>query len=388
MPPIQLNRRRFLGCSAAAGWAITQTRGAEGEEIVDPRPLRIGVIGLGNRGTTLLRAALADPTIEIAALADPEPKHLARAGGIVEKARGRRPDGFDSSLRLLERDDLAAVIVALPCDLHARVYQQSLEAGKHLYAEKPLGLDPAECDRLIVEAGRRPDQVVHVGFQRRSNPRYREAIAAIHRGELGPLLSGTAAWVSSNGPIRGHDGWLSRRERSGDWMVEQAVHVWDVFHWIARGVPVEAYASGRRDVFRESDPDRDVTDDYQVQLRWADGFSASFAQSWAAPADDAFTGVSLRVTGREAGLDFATGSLTPRDRKRPRQSFHPAIAADTDAALGAFLEAARRPRSDRPDPPVSLQAARDATITGLMVRLAVDEARVARRDEVDPRPVA
>ena len=42
---------------------------------------------------------------------------------------------------------------------------------------------------------------------------------------------------TSNGPVRGHGGWLGRRERSGDWMVEQAVHVWDVLHWIAGSVP-------------------------------------------------------------------------------------------------------------------------------------------------------
>src|SRR5437868_5620828 len=151
MPPIQLNRRRFLGCSAAAGWAISQASVVEAGSA--GRPVRVGFIGLGNRGTSLLRASLEAESAEV---------------------------------------------------------------------------------------------------------------VAVCGGDLGPLVSGSAAWISSNGPINGHEGWLSRRERSGDWMVEQAVHVWDVFHWVARGVPHQAFGSGRRDVFTRVQPGRDVTDDYQA----------------------------------------------------------------------------------------------------------------------------
>ena len=382
MPPIRLNRRHFLGGAAAAGWALSQGRveGAAASPAV-----RVGLIGLGNRGTTLLRTCLELPAVEVIALADIESKHRGRGQGIVEKAKGRRPEAVESADRLLERADVDAVVVAVPCDLHAGIYDKALRAGKHVYAEKPLGLTVAECDRLIAESARRAAQVFHVGFQRRSNPRYRDGVAAILRGELGELLSGASAWVSSNGPVSGHGGWLGRRQRSGDWMVEQAVHVWDVFHWAAAGVPSHAFGAGRRDVFRRDQPGRDVTDDYSAQLVWPGGFTATFSQSWAAPADEAFTGVSLRIIGREAGFDFATGSLTHRDRKVSRQSIHPGAQPDTAGALLAFVDAARSP--EPPPPPVTLGEAREATITGLMVRLAVDEGRVVARSEIiSPSP--
>jgi myo-inositol 2-dehydrogenase/D-chiro-inositol 1-dehydrogenase len=379
MPPIQLNRRRFLGCSAAAGWAISQARTVEAGPA--GRPVRIGFIGLGNRGTSLLRAVLEVESAEVVAVCDGESKHLVRAAGIVEKARGRRPETMESADRLLERPEIDAVVVALPCDMHAGVYEKTMRAGKHLYAEKPLGLSIGECDRLIAEASRRPDQAIHVGYQRRSNPRYRDAIAAIHRGDLGPLVSGSAAWISSNGPINGHEGWLSSRERSGDWMVEQAVHVWDVFHWVARGVPHQAFGSGRRDVFDRVQPGRDVTDDYQAQLQWPDGFAVNFVQSWIAPADDGFTGINQRVIGIDGGFDFATGAMTFRDRKRPRQIVHPGVQPDTALSIRAFIDDVRSP--ERGAPPVSLREARDATITGLMVRRAVDENRVVKRTEIE-----
>ena len=380
MPPIHLNRRRFLGCSAAAGWALSQGRPIEA---ADPSaPVRIGVVGLGNRGTSLLRTLLDLPGAEVVALADADDKNRTRGGGIVEKAKGNRPDCLESIDALLARDDIEAVAIALPCDLHASAYRSALRAGKHLYGEKPLALTLDECDAIAEAAESSPSLAVHIGHQRRSNPLYREGVALLRRGDLGELIEANAAWVSSNGPVNGHDNWLARRERSGDWMVEQGVHVWDLLHWIAGGPPARAFGMGRRDLFTAAQPGRDVTDHYSVQLDWASGFRATFQQSWAAPADDAFTGSSMRVVGRGGGLDFSTGSVTFRDRSRPRIALPPARQVDTKLALASFLAAVRLPEPVAP--PISLAEARDATLTGLLVRKAVDEGRVVTLGEIDP----
>src|SRR5690606_38308489 len=109
----------------------------------------------------------------------------------------------------------------------------------------------------------------------------------------------------------------ARRERSGDWMVEQAAHVWDLLNWIAGGPPCRAYGHGRRDLFGATDGERDVTDQYSVLLQWPDGFSASFGHSWIDPPDDAFTGTRQLVVGTEAGIDFNAGVVVHRDRSRP-----------------------------------------------------------------------
>ncbi len=376
MPPIHLNRRRFLGCSAAAGIAIAQGQVVEASE----RPVRLGLVGLGNRGTTLLRTALEIPEARVVALCDAEPRHRARGQGIVEKATKTRPEAFEDPGRLLERADVDAVLVALPCDLHAEVYESALRAGKHLYAEKPLGLTLAECDRLIAAGSERPGLAFHVGFQRRSNPRYREAVEAIRRGDLGVPLECRATWSSSNGPVSGHGDWLARRDRSGDWMVEQAVHVWDLLLWLKGSPPERAFGGGRRGIFARVQPDRDVTDWYSAQLDWADGFRASFTHSWIDPADAAFTGISQRLVGTEGGLDFGSGVVTYRDRARPREVLHPGNQPETRQALEAFLEAARA--GNRTAPPVTLAEARDATLVGLLVRKAVDERRVVTWDEI------
>ena len=384
MPPIRLNRRRFLGCSAAAGLALS--RGRVGEGAASGAPVRLGFIGLGTRGTGLLRTLLELPeAAEVVAVCDAEPRHRDRASGIVAKARGARPDALERIERLLERPDVEAVVVALPCDLHAEVYAAAIRAGKHLYAEKPLALTVAECDAVIAEAAEAPELAVHVGFQRRSHPRYQEGVALLREGELGTPVAASAAWVSSNGPMNGHDDWLSRRARSGDWMVEQAVHVWDVFHWLAGGPPVYAFGQGRRDVFADRQPARDVTDHYAVQLGWANGFQATFLHSWVAPADDRFTGNTQRVIGTAGGIDLGSGTVTFRDKERPRRTLYPGNQADTRLALVAFLDAVRSGGST--PPPLTLAEARDATRTGLLVRQAVDECRVVTLEEMG-RPLS
>ena len=227
-PPITVNRRRFLGCSAAASLALSQGNLAEAAAIeAEARPVRLGVIGVGNRGTALLRSVLELPGTPVVAVCDFDPKHRQRGQGIVEKARGTKPEAYEDPRRVLERPDVDAVVVALPCDLHENVYHDAILAGKHLYAEKPLALTLAGCDRLIAEADKAPALRVHVGFQRRSNPRFKDGVELIGRGELGSLIEARATWTSSNGPVSGHGGWLGRRDRSGDWMVEQAVHIWE-----------------------------------------------------------------------------------------------------------------------------------------------------------------
>jgi len=381
MPPITVNRRRFLGCSAAASLALSQGNLAEAAGIdAEARPVRLGVIGVGNRGTALLRALLELPGTPIVAVCDPEPKHRQRGQGIIEKARGQRPDAYDDPRRVLDRTDIDAVIVAIPCDAHEAVYRDAIMASKHLYAEKPLALTLAGCDRLIAAADKAPNLAVHVGFQRRSNPRFQDGVELIGRGELGALIEARATWTSSNGPMNGHGGWLGRRDRSGDWMVEHAVHVWDILQWFTRESPVRASGWGRRGLFAKTDPLRDVTDHYGVELEWADGFHASFVQSWVAPADDGFTGSSLRVMGEEGGFDFVSGALTFRDRARPRQTIQPGPQADSRMALEAFLASVRSDSTIAP--PLSLADARAATEIGLLVRKAVDLQRVVG-DEID-----
>jgi hypothetical protein len=86
--------------------------------------------------------------------------------------------------------------------------------------------------------------------------------------------------------------------------------------------------------------------------------------------------------GTAGGFDFSSGALTFRDKSRPRETVQPGVHADTKLSLEAFLTAVRSAGRDPVPPPLTLLEARDATLTGLMVRKAVDERRIVTLEEI------
>ena len=254
-PPISVNRRRFLGCSAAASLALTQGNLAEAAALeAEGRPVRLGVIGVGNRGTALCVRCSSCRARRSSPFAISIPGTASGGRGLSKRhaERSRKP------MTILAACSIGPTSTRwwLPCLATCTkvTYHDAIGAGKHLYAEKPLGLTLAGCDRLIAAAEKAAGVTVHLGFQRRSNPRFQDGVELIRRGELGPLIEARATWTSSNGPVSGHGGWLGRRERSGDWMVEQAVHIWDVLRWFTGESPVRASGWGRRGLFAATDP--------------------------------------------------------------------------------------------------------------------------------------
>ena len=141
----EANRREFLIGAAAAGLGV-RTAAAE-------RPVRVGFVGVGNRGTSLLRTALDLPGVEVPAICDINEASLDRAQGIVEKAGRRRPEGYSQGVedfrRLAARDDLDAVINATPWEWHTPVAVAAMRSGRYAGVEVPAALTIAECWELV-----------------------------------------------------------------------------------------------------------------------------------------------------------------------------------------------------------------------------------------------
>jgi len=145
------DRRGFLRLGAAAGLAARLGPAALGAE--KHKPVRFAVIGTGSRGTHLLRLALA-AGVEVPALCDVKEANLNRALGVVAKARtGRKPVGYSRGpkdyQRMLQRDDLDAVLVATPMQLHAPMSIDALRAGKHVLSEVAAAMTVDECWGLV-----------------------------------------------------------------------------------------------------------------------------------------------------------------------------------------------------------------------------------------------
>jgi predicted dehydrogenase len=138
-------RREFLKVAGAAGIAASLA-GAE-------RPVRIGLVGVGNRGTGLVKILLDVPGVELPAICDINEEHLQNAQALVEKTGRKRPEGYakgpEDYLRLVARDDLDAVVTATPWELHTPIAVAAMKAGKYAATEVPAAITVAQCWELV-----------------------------------------------------------------------------------------------------------------------------------------------------------------------------------------------------------------------------------------------
>jgi myo-inositol 2-dehydrogenase/D-chiro-inositol 1-dehydrogenase len=152
-----------------------------------------------------------------------------------------------------------AVQISTPPWFHVQHLDAVVTAGKHVYCEKPLGVDVAQT-RQALEIGKRAQGKVSldVGFQVRSAPPIAEVVRRIHEGALGKIASIAAHYnaPASTYPDRGNvsadelrlRNWLWDRVLSGDILVEQNIHVIDICNWILKSHPIKAVATGGRNV--------------------------------------------------------------------------------------------------------------------------------------------
>jgi predicted dehydrogenase len=185
------SRRTFVsqvGAASVAWAAGLSASAAEADRVT------LGIIGTGGMGTNHLRLLSARKDVEIVAVCDVDAERLASAAQHVESATGRRPAAVSDLRRVLDSEQIAAVFIATPDHWHAPAALLALEAGKHVYVEKPLCHNVHE-GRLLVEAVARTKRLLQVGTQSRSTEVVRDAISRIHDGAIGEVLV-AKAWNS------------------------------------------------------------------------------------------------------------------------------------------------------------------------------------------------
>jgi predicted dehydrogenase len=158
--------------------------------------VRLGFIGIGNRGDQLLSAFLQLPDVEVAALCDIYPPYI----DVAAKKVGTSPQVFTDYRRLLEVKDLDAVVIATPDHWHALMTVEACRAQKDVYVEKPLSLCVAE-GRAMVRAAREHRRVVQCGIQRTSNAFCREAAAALREGAIGKVTAVRTFHIQNEWPL-------------------------------------------------------------------------------------------------------------------------------------------------------------------------------------------
>lgn len=261
------SRRDFLRKTAAGAAALALPVGRVPGANED---IRVAVIGVGGKGRQHAGVFARLPGVRLVALCDVDPKRLA------ERAKGF--DGVDSCTdprRILDRNDVDAVVIATPDHWHALLAIWACQAGKDVYVEKPVSHNIRE-GRKIIEAARKYSRIVQAGTQYRSDEGLAEAARYIHEGNLGKVLWGHVPWYErrgSIGQVAPHTpDWLDydlycgpapvkplrRKELHYDWhwvwstgtgdLGNSGIHAFDVCRWFAgyEGLPPRAICIGGR----------------------------------------------------------------------------------------------------------------------------------------------
>ncbi len=335
-----LSRRHFLKTSSvlAAGAAVAPyviTSHAE-----DDTPIRIGLVGCGSRGLGAVGNALAaGKNIKLVALADVFPDRIKEARAILKDfgknvaqaanwAAGTEsadmtgvsieiPDemcftGFDAYEKLMKVADINYVILASPPGFRPFHIKAAIEAGKNVFAEKPVAVDPFGV-RMILAAGKMAAEKklgFVAGTQRRHSANYVEVIKRIHDGEIGEITSARAfwnqgtVWMKPRKPEWSDMEWQLRDWTyftwlAGDIIVEQHLHNIDVINWATNSHPVKAFANGGR--ARRTGPEfGNIYDNFSVEFEYPNGMRMT---SMCRQIDNVANAIGEEVTGTKGRSD-------------------------------------------------------------------------------------
>lgn len=187
----RITRRDFTKTAAvASASALNASRVMGANERV-----RVGFVGLGNRGDQVLSAFLEHKDCDVVALCDIYQPYVEFAS----KKVGTNPQQFTDYRRLLEKRDVDAVVIVTPDHWHALQTVEACQAGKDVYCEKPLSLCVAE-GRAMVKAARDTKRIVQCGIQRMSSTFCREAAEVIRSGGIGKVTAVRAFHVQNEWP--------------------------------------------------------------------------------------------------------------------------------------------------------------------------------------------
>lgn len=291
------SRREFLQSSAAlaAGAALAHGVHAAGSDV-----LKVGLIGCGGRGTGAAEQALrADKNVKLTAMGDAFADRIERSLGTLkkeEKVAGKldvKDDhkfvGFDAYKRVID-SGVDVVLLTTPPGFRPQHLQYAVEKGKHVFAEKPVAVDAPGVRSVLAscEEAKKKNLSVVSGLCLRYHQGYRDTIKKIHDGAIGDVVALQAndlrgrEWVKPRQPnwtdmVYQMRNWYYFAWLSGDFNVEQHVHMLDVCAWVMKDTyPVRAVGLGGRQQ-RTAPEFGHIYDHHAVVYEYASGVKC-FAQ--------------------------------------------------------------------------------------------------------------
>ncbi|MDO8541845.1 MAG: Gfo/Idh/MocA family oxidoreductase [Opitutaceae bacterium] len=191
MHSTNIERREFLKAGATSAAAMLLTQNVPGQTPAgEGKPVRIGCVGAGRRGSSLLRNLVRMEGVEVVAICDIDPAAAAKAEQMVVKSGRKSPElytnGEEDFRRLMDRPDLDAVIIATPWEWHTTMAVHAMKAGKYVGVEVPCAITIDECWQLVntSEATGVPCMMLENWSFRRDNLAVLKMIRQGHFGEI------------------------------------------------------------------------------------------------------------------------------------------------------------------------------------------------------------
>jgi myo-inositol 2-dehydrogenase / D-chiro-inositol 1-dehydrogenase len=275
----------FAGGAVAGGTLpIARSAYAFGSDTI-----KIALIGCGGRGTSAIDQALSTTggSVRLVAMADVfennvQTSYRSLKGKHAGKVDCQKFYGLDAYQSVLASDaDLVAL--ATPPGFRPLHFEKAIEAGKHVFMEKPVATD-APGVRRVLAAGKLAEKkqlAVQVGLQRHHEVRYQECVAKLHDGAIGEPIYARAYWNAAGVWTRPRrkdqseleyqlNNWYYFNWLCGDHINEQHIHNLDVINWVMQGHPVEAQGQGGREV-RKGANSGQIFDHHMVEYTYGSG---------------------------------------------------------------------------------------------------------------------
>lgn len=262
----KLNRRNFISLAGTAtAFTILKPATVFGSRLNSA--IRVGIVGCGSRGSSVIENMVKHSNAQIIAMADvfhdqlqkalPRYNSANRDSGGVAVDNQKMYSGFQSCDNLLADNTVDAVLISSPAYTHPEFMEKAVRAGKHVYCEKPVAPDVKGC-KQVLETGKRAEGKlsIAIGFQIRQASPYQEMVRRIHRGDIGEVLNVQLYYISS--PIKkvspkgdSHEEFMIRnhfhfRQLSGGILLDQGIHMLDVCNWVLEQNPEKSIGEGNQ----------------------------------------------------------------------------------------------------------------------------------------------
>jgi predicted dehydrogenase len=292
-----MDRRELIqtGAAAASGMILLKPLTAFGYQANSA--VRHGLLGCGNRGTAVANSFSQNTSAQVVALADLFPDQLAAGHSHFDQLNaslGRPP--IDTKLlfhgphafeQLAASPDVDLIQISTPPFFHVQHLEAAVASGKHVYCEKPVGIDVRQARQALEIAKRvKPAQSVDVGFQCRNAPPIAAIAERIKAGALGKIALVAGIYYAPASTEKTHPGasadeyrlrnWLWDRALSGDILVEQNIHIIDLSNWLLGARPLKAIVTGGRNILTHFG---DCWDNYQVDFTYPGDIHLSFSST-------------------------------------------------------------------------------------------------------------